>query len=66
MADSVRRIRQRPRAVWLIKLADRITNLEPAPPNWSTVKCLAYAAEARSILDELGEASGLDPVPRTV
>jgi (p)ppGpp synthase/HD superfamily hydrolase len=57
MADSLRRIRLHPRAVWLVKLADRITNLEPPPPSWSTEKCTAYAAEARTILETLGQAS---------
>jgi hypothetical protein len=57
MADSLRRIRRHSRAVWLVKLADRITNLEPPPPSWSTEKCIAYAAEARTILATLGEAS---------
>jgi (p)ppGpp synthase/HD superfamily hydrolase len=57
MADSLRRIRQHPRAVWLVKLADRITNLEPPPPSWSIEKCIAYAAEARAILETLGDAS---------
>jgi (p)ppGpp synthase/HD superfamily hydrolase len=59
MADSLRRIRQQPRAVWFVKLADRITNLEPAPPSWSGEKRAAYAGEAWSILVELGEASEL-------
>ncbi len=57
MADSLRRILRHSRAVWLVKLADRITNLEPPPPSWSTEKCIAYDAEARAILETLGEAS---------
>jgi (p)ppGpp synthase/HD superfamily hydrolase len=57
MADSLRRIRQQPRAIWLVKLADRITNLEPPPPSWSIEKCIAYAAEGRAILETLAEAS---------
>src|SRR5262245_9451528 len=28
MADSLRRIREQPREVWMVKLADRITNLQ--------------------------------------
>lgn len=56
MADSLRRIRLQPREVWLVKLADRITNLEPAPPQWSEEKRLAYLAEAQVIHDALGEA----------
>jgi (p)ppGpp synthase/HD superfamily hydrolase len=56
MADSLRRIRSQPREVWLVKLADRITNLEPAPPAWTAEKRGAYLAEARTILEALGEA----------
>lgn len=57
MADSLKRIRLQPREVWRVKLADRITNLEPAPPSWSVEKQRAYLAEAQQILDALGEAS---------
>ena len=59
MADSLRRIRQQPREVWLVKLADRITNLAPAPPGWSRDKRVAYLAEAREIHTALFEASPL-------
>ena len=56
MADSLRRIQQQPREVWLVKLADRITNLEPAPPDWSDEKRAKYRDEARVILEALGPA----------
>jgi len=56
MADSLRRIRAQPREVWLVKLGDRITNLEPAPAHWSGEKRAAYLAEAKAIHDALGEA----------
>jgi (p)ppGpp synthase/HD superfamily hydrolase len=59
MADSLRRIRMQPREVWMVKLADRITNLQPAPPAWSTEKKRAYRDEAIAIADALGEASPL-------
>ena len=57
MADSLRRIRLQPHAVWKVKLADRITNLQPPPAHWSRDKCLKYQAEARDILAALGDAS---------
>lgn len=57
MADSLARIQGQPFAVWCVKLADRITNLQPPPPGWSARKISAYAEEARAILRELGEAS---------
>ena len=33
--DSLRRIKDLQKEVWAVKLADRITNLQPAPPGWS-------------------------------
>ena len=57
MTDSLRRIRACPGAVWIVKLADRITNLGPPPRSWTAEKCRAYRDEARAIADALGEAS---------
>ena len=57
MADSLRRIRLQPQAVWKVKLADRITNLQPPPAHWSRAKAERYRAEAVGILEALGEAS---------
>jgi (p)ppGpp synthase/HD superfamily hydrolase len=41
----------------MVKLADRITNLEPPPDTWSHDKRRAYLDEAALIRDALGEAS---------
>ncbi len=57
MADSLRRIRAQPPAVWCVKLADRITNLEAPPHYWSDEKIAAYQVEAGEILAALGGAS---------
>ncbi len=59
MRDSLDRIRQQPREVWMVKLADRISNLMPPPAHWNRERCAAYATEAQLILDALGEASPL-------
>jgi (p)ppGpp synthase/HD superfamily hydrolase len=59
MADSLRRIRQQPPEIWMVKLADRITNLQPPPSYWTTDKIRQYQAEAVEILGALGEASDL-------
>lgn len=56
MADSLRRIRMQPREIWIVKLADRITNLDRPPPHWSVDKRRAYRTEAIAIVDALGEA----------
>ncbi len=58
MADSLRRIREQPREVWMVKLADRIVNLTPpAPGHWDTAKKQRYREEGQKIHDALAEAS---------
>ena len=59
MADSIKRIRLQPREIWMVKLADRITNLQPPPPGWTEEKIKSYRKEAEFILEQLGEASAL-------
>jgi GTP diphosphokinase / guanosine-3',5'-bis(diphosphate) 3'-diphosphatase len=56
MRDSIGRIRAQPHAVWIVKLCDRLVNLDPPPRAWSAEKVRAYAIEAREILVALGEA----------
>jgi len=58
MADSLARIVLEPREVWVVKLADRVTNLQVPPSHWSKDKIAAYHREAETILDRLGSASG--------
>ncbi|MBI4817277.1 MAG: bifunctional (p)ppGpp synthetase/guanosine-3',5'-bis(diphosphate) 3'-pyrophosphohydrolase [Deltaproteobacteria bacterium] len=57
MPDSLRRIQAQPREVRIVKLADRITNLQPPPRSWDRDKRIAYRGEAGVILDALGAAS---------
>ena len=57
LRDSIERIRQQPRAVWAVKLADRIANLEALPKVWTRWRCMHYVASSRLILRELGGAS---------
>ncbi|HMD36625.1 MAG TPA: HD domain-containing protein [Vicinamibacterales bacterium] len=59
MRSSLDRIRLQPREVWMVKLADRITNLQPPPKNWNREKCRMYRVEAETIADELGDASAV-------
>jgi (p)ppGpp synthase/HD superfamily hydrolase len=59
MRSSLDRIRLQPREVWMVKLADRITNLRPPPKNWTREKCRTYRAEAETIADTLGDASAV-------
>lgn len=57
LADSLRRIRQQPQAVWMVKLADRITNLQPPPSHWTKDKIASYREEAIHIHQALKDAS---------
>jgi len=57
MGDSLRRIREQPREVWMVKLADRITNLQPPPPTWNESKICEYRCEAVEIHSTLKSAS---------
>jgi (p)ppGpp synthase/HD superfamily hydrolase len=57
MPDSLCRIAAQPREVWLVKLADRIINLQRPPQYWQPDKIAGYQEEARSILVALGAAS---------
>lgn len=53
MMDSLNRIKKLPKEVWAVKLADRITNLQPPPAHWSEEKIKKYKAEAEIIFKEL-------------
>lgn len=58
LLDSLDRIASsRFKEASIVKLADRITNLQPPPPHWSAEKCEAYAEQARKILIQLGGAN---------
>lgn len=56
MADSLTRIKEQPHEIWIVKLADRITNLQAPPSHWSKKKVRAYREEAITILDALGSS----------
>jgi (p)ppGpp synthase/HD superfamily hydrolase len=59
MEDSLARIKQQPRELWLVKLGDRIANLGQPPQHWTAEKIAAYREEAVKIHQQLGEASPL-------
>ena len=54
MQNSLDRIKEMPAEVWAVKLADRITNLQPPPADWDKAKRIKYHKEAILILDTLG------------
>ncbi len=39
----------------MVKLADRITNLQPPPGHWDAEKIERYREEGKEILQELGK-----------
>lgn len=57
LGDSLRRIQQQPQAVWMVKLADRITNLQPPPSHWTKDKIVSYREQAIQIHQALKDAS---------
>jgi len=57
MADSLQRIRQQPQEIWMVKMADRINNLDDPPFYWENAKKLAYREEARLIYQQLHRAN---------
>jgi (p)ppGpp synthase/HD superfamily hydrolase len=57
IGDYLHKIQEQPREVWMVKLADRITNLQPPPRGWSKKKIGEYRLESIEILNTLGSAS---------
>jgi guanosine-3',5'-bis(diphosphate) 3'-pyrophosphohydrolase len=53
MQDCLYRIKKMQKEVWAVKLADRITNLDPPPDFWDKSKRIKYLEEARKILKDL-------------
>ena len=57
MLDSLQRIKQQSKEVWMVKMADRITNLYASPYYWDNEKKKAYREEAIVIYDHLKDGS---------
>jgi len=57
MEDSIQRILKQPVEVWMVKLSDRITNLQPPPKHWNKEKIEKYRNEAVFILKHLGDSN---------
>jgi len=55
--DSLVRIKEQPYEVWMVKLADRISNLAIPPDNWDQEKTKQYWLESRKILNALIQSS---------
>lgn len=50
MADSMNKILTQPYEIQMVKLADRITNMQKPPQSWDSEKILKYHKEAKFIL----------------
>ena len=55
MMDSLERINRLEKEVGIVKLADRITNLQPPPKSWSKEKISNYLKQSRLISNQLKE-----------
>jgi (p)ppGpp synthase/HD superfamily hydrolase len=53
LKDTIQRIKQQPKEIWIVKIADRITNLQEPPKFWGKSKIMRYRDEAIYIYDEL-------------
>ena len=56
MLDSLMRIKQQPKEIWVVKMADRVANLSKPPHYWNAEKIRAYWDEAQIILENLSVA----------
>ena len=56
MKDCLKRMRQQPAEIWIVKMSDRITNLQPPPWFWSKRKRIQYKDESLQIYEALKEA----------
>ncbi len=57
IADSLQRIKEQPQEIWMVKLADRISNLQAPPHYWTTDKIVRYREEGIQIYEALKDAS---------
>lgn len=58
MIDSLTRVLEQPPEVGMVKMADRITNLQKPPDHWNIHKIRAYLKEAKLIHRRLGHLDG--------
>ena len=57
MVDSLKRVAKQPKEIGMVKLADRITNMQPPPNDWSDDKKRSYLDQAREIHNALKHTS---------
>jgi len=57
LRDSLKRIKEQPYEIWMVKLADRISNLQPPPFGWDQVKIKIYWEGSSKIYEALKDSS---------
>ena len=57
MLDSLNRIKEQPKEIWAVKMADRICNLYAPPFYWNKERKIKYQKEAQLIHRELKEGN---------
>lgn len=57
MRNYLNKIKAQPKEIWIVKLADRITNLQSPPSNWNSKKIEKYLEDSIMILEMLKEKS---------
>ncbi len=57
LPDSIQRIKKMPREIWMVKLSDRISNLQKPPSSWTREKIKSYQDDAKYIYESLYPAN---------
>ena len=57
LRGSLKRIKNQPHAIWMVKLADRISNLQPPPFGWDQTKIKDYWESSQEIHEALKDSS---------
>ena len=57
LEESISRILQEPKEIWMVKMADRITNLNPPPSFWTDDKKQHYLEQSVVLYDTFKDAN---------
>jgi (p)ppGpp synthase/HD superfamily hydrolase len=58
LLHSLERIRKEPKEIWMVKMADRISNLQKPPISWTREKVAEYFEDSYIIYEYLKKGSG--------
>jgi (p)ppGpp synthase/HD superfamily hydrolase len=57
LTDSLARVKKQPREVWMVKMADKLTNLASPPGSWTSKTLKTYRTSALQTYEALKPAS---------